>query len=215
MQGPSEGPPGPRRNHSTATGWCPYTTGAPTPAGAAAVVTAPQPQRRRCSRCSTTSRSMTAGMSCTWRHTTPAGRAPDRSLPQPPHASGRWSMTSLGLLTGNNADPPAPACFPGRRGLRRRSARDGDTAGPSVEGGCEEFRELRLNCRSNSAIRASCAPTRAVSSSITRACDSISARSSSRDGCSNPDTTHDQHTDRLDVTQRHTPRSRSHELNGY
>ena len=74
-----------------------------------------------------------------------------------------------------------------------RAARDGDTAGPSAEGGCEELRELRPNRRSNSAIRASCVEIRAESSSITRACDSTSARSSSRDGCSTPDTTHHQH----------------------
>lgn len=120
-------------------------------------------------------------------------------------------MTAFGLLIGNNADPPAPGCFPGRRALRRRSARDGDTAGPSAEGGCDEFRELRPNCRSNSAIRASCAATRAVSTSITRACDAINARSSSRDGCSTPDTTHDQHTvdpaSRSDTPQDHRVRT--------
>ena len=40
----------------------PYTAAAPTPAGAAAVVVTPQPQRRRCSRCSTTTGVM-VGMS--------------------------------------------------------------------------------------------------------------------------------------------------------
>ena len=44
--------------------------------------------------------------------------------------------------------------------------------------------------RSNSPIRASCAEIRAVSPSITPAYDSISARSSSSDGCSTPRTPH-------------------------
>ena len=65
----------------------PYTAAAPTPAGAAAVVVAPQLQRRLCSRCSTTTGVM-VGMSWTWRRTTPAGLAPVRSLPQPPQAPG-------------------------------------------------------------------------------------------------------------------------------
>ena len=48
-------------------------------------------------------------------------------------------MTSSGSLIWNNADPPAPGCLPGLPPLRRRAARDGDTAGPSAEGGCEEL----------------------------------------------------------------------------
>jgi hypothetical protein len=102
-------------------------------------------------------------------------------------------MTSSGFPIWNNADPPAPGCFPGRRALRRRVAREGGVAGPSA-GGCDELPELRPSCRSNSAIRWSWVVIRAVSSSITRACCSTSARSSSRDGCSDPDTAHDQHT---------------------
>jgi hypothetical protein len=42
----------------------PYTAAAPIPAGAAATVVVPQPQRRLCSRCSTTVGVM-VGMSCT------------------------------------------------------------------------------------------------------------------------------------------------------
>ncbi len=60
-------------------------------------------------------------------------------------------MTSSGSLVWNNADPPAPGCLPGRRPLRRRAARDGDTAGPSAEGGCEELPELRPSRRFSSA----------------------------------------------------------------
>ena len=65
----------------------PYTAAAPTPAGAAAVVVVPQVQRRRCSRCSTTTGAM-VGMSWTWRRTIPAAGTPARSAPQPPHAAG-------------------------------------------------------------------------------------------------------------------------------
>jgi hypothetical protein len=65
----------------------PYTAAALTPAGADAVVVAPQPQRRLWSLCSTTT-GVRVGMSCTWRRTIPAGLAPVRSLPQPPHAPG-------------------------------------------------------------------------------------------------------------------------------
>jgi hypothetical protein len=96
-------------------------------------------------------------------------------------------MTSSGLPTRSNADPPAPGCLPGRRPLRRRVDRDSGVAGPSAEGGCEEFRELRPNCRFSSA-------TSIRSSSINRACASITASNSSRDGSSDPDTQHDQHT---------------------
>jgi hypothetical protein len=104
--------------------------------------------------------------------------------------------------------------------LRRRAASRGAghydvvsnavprAAGPSVEGGCDEFCELRPNRRSSSA-------TRAVSSSIRRVCASISAIRSSRDGCSDPDTPHDQQTVRQPVTYRHATRSRTRDLNGY
>src|SRR5918993_5380243 len=96
-------------------------------------------------------------------------------------------MISSGLLVWNNADPPAPGCLPGLRPLRRRGAREGGAAGPSVEGGCEELPELRPSWRFSSA-------TSVRSCSITRACEAISERRSSRDGSSDPDTPDDQHT---------------------
>jgi hypothetical protein len=95
-------------------------------------------------------------------------------------------MTSSGSLICNNADPPAPGCLPGLRPLRRRATRDGDAPGPSAEGGCEELPELRPSRRLSST-------TSACNASIVRACASITARSSSRDGSSDPDTAHDHH----------------------
>ena len=107
---------------------------------------------------------------------------------------GRWS--------GTTPTRPRRAAYPGAGPLRRRAAREGDTAGPSVEGGCEELLELRPSRRFSSA-------TSACNCSIVRACASISARSSSRDGCSDPDTAHDQHTDgsrsRTDTPQDRRP----------
>ena len=61
-------------------------------------------------------------------------------------------MISSGSLIWNNADPPAPGCLPGRRPLRAPRRTRGDTAGPSVEGGCEELPEFRPSRRFNSTI---------------------------------------------------------------
>jgi hypothetical protein len=58
----------------------------------------------------------------------------------------------------------------------------------SLDRGIEELPELRPNCRSDCAIRAACPATVASSSSSCRCCTSISARRSSRESYSSPDT---------------------------
>ena len=162
----------------------PYWVGPRTPGGASARVTAPQPHRRRCSRCSVTT-GWTGGMSWTWRRTTPTG-SPPRAAPQPRQQTGRCSTTSSGSSTSASVLPGEPGCLPGRRPEPRRPGSRGGTCGPSAEGGREEFRELRASRRSSSA-------TRAVSSSIIRACSTTSASNCSRDASSSPDTRRHDH----------------------
>ena len=125
-------------------------------------------------------------MSWTWRRTTPGLGRLSQVGPHPPHA--RDVIDDLVRVARPEQRRPARARLLARVAAAAPPSRARwRGAGPSAEGGCEEFRELRPNRRSSSA-------TRAVSSSIIRACASISASNSSRDG-SDPDTTHD-HTAR-------------------
>jgi hypothetical protein len=91
----------------------PYTAGAPTPAGAAAVVTAPQPQRRLCSRCSTTVGVMAAGMSWTWRRTTrPRSRPRDHRRTRRTRREGDRRSRS-GCWSGTTPTHPRRAAYLG------------------------------------------------------------------------------------------------------
>ena len=120
---------------------------------------APQAQRRLTSRCSTT-RTVICGMSNTCRRMTrTGGTAAASCAPQPAQAPGSCATTSSGRSTCRRPDRP-------------RSDFGAGLSSPSADGGFEELREEAANCRSNSAIRASCsaiqvcnATTRAASSS--------------------------------------------------
>jgi hypothetical protein len=137
-----------------------------------AAVIAPQAQRRLTSRCSTT-RTVICGMSNTCRRMTrTGGTAAASCAPQPAQAPGSCTTTSSGRSTCRNVRPSRPGCPPGRRPDRPRSDFGAGLSSPSADGGWEELREEAANCRSNSAIRASCsaiqvcnATTRAASSS--------------------------------------------------
>jgi hypothetical protein len=90
-----------------------YCTGADTPAGAAAAVTAPHPpQRRLISWCSTT-RTVIFGMSNTCRRTILAGELSATSAePQPARAPGSCPTTSSAARPGAACAPPGPADRP-------------------------------------------------------------------------------------------------------
>jgi hypothetical protein len=101
--------------------------------------------------------------------------------------------------------PGEPCCPPARRPDFFRNDRGGGLANPSDDGGFDEFREVSPNRRSNS-------PTRTVNVSITAACVTTNARSSSTDNPSiggNPDTGRSHHN--------HPPLSINHadHLNSY
>ncbi len=132
----------------------PYWTGAPTPAGAPAVLMRPHGQRRAMSWCSVT-RIFIGGRSNTCRRVAPTSVPSRASAPQPPQQAGSWRMTSSGSDTCSRVRPRRPGCPPGRRPVFLRSDFGAGLANPSLDGGFEEFREFAASCRSSSAIRAS------------------------------------------------------------
>jgi len=105
------------------------------------------------------------------------------------------------------ARPARAGLLTGLRPPDRRAERRAGAAGPSAEGGCEEFREFRPSCRLRSTTSDCSSSTRTCSCAIVRACASTNATSSSRDGTPDPDTPHDQHSSA--ATSRHP------DLNGY
>ena len=165
------------RYTATARRFGPYTAGPWTPAGAAAVLTFPHRQARRCNRCSTT-RTSASGTSRTCRTTTPAGAASPRSAPQPPHAPGRWSITSSGSVTISSVEPGAPGCLPGFR-FEPRRGRDGPRP-RSVDGGNDELPEFCPSSLVNSATCAVNAWTCSVSVWISVACSATTTSNCSR-----------------------------------
>src|SRR4051812_37892224 len=70
-------------------------------------VTCPQPQRRRCNRCS-----VTVAISVTWRRTTPTVTAVSSPVPHPPQHAGTWSTISSASSTSFSEKPCVPGCFP-------------------------------------------------------------------------------------------------------
>jgi hypothetical protein len=150
-----------------------------TPAGPAAAVSAPQPQRRETSRCSTT-RTVICGMSNTCRRMIPAGGPSAVSvLPQPAQAPGSWTTTSSGTATCRSVRPSRPGCPPGLRPDRLRSDFGAGLSSPSADGGLEEFREEAASCRFSSAISASCSAIRVCSCAMIRSWAATSAASCS------------------------------------
>ena len=136
----------------------PYCTGAVTPAGAAAPVTVPQPQRREMSWCSVTT-GRAGGTSVTCRRITPASPAPARLSPHAGHCSGSCAITSSGAAVNSSVAPGCPFGRPGLRPLLPRSDRVGGLAGPSCDGGFEEFREFCPTRARSSATSAASAVT--------------------------------------------------------
>jgi hypothetical protein len=151
----------------------PYCTGASAPCGAAALVRCPQPHSRSISWCSVTS-ARTGCRSKTWRRSSPVTGRPASPAPHRPQQPGSWRISRSGLATCASVVPLCPSCPPGLRPLFFRSDLGAGLAGPSLDGGLEEFRGFCRNRASSSTIR-----TRASASSA-RACSSaVSASASS------------------------------------
>ena len=128
----------------------PYWTGAVTPSGACAFVSQPHPHFSVSIWCSVVT-AFTGGMSMTCLRSTAVTGAFFRDFPQQPHFAGRcrtflsgWSVSSI----------VAPGCPFGRPGLRpdlpRRDFGAG-LAGPSDDGGFDEFREFVFTWAARSA----------------------------------------------------------------
>ena len=119
----------------------PYCTGAAACFGAAPVVRVPQAQRRVITWCSVTC-TLIGGMSNTCRREQSTCSAPDTSEPQPRQLVGSWRITTSGSATCSKVAPGWPGCPPGLRLLLPRKDRGVGFAGPSLDGGFDEFREL-------------------------------------------------------------------------
>jgi hypothetical protein len=100
----------------------------------------PRGQRRETMRCSVVIARMSSGRSITWRRSVPVTGAPDRPFPHPAQRPGSWVATASGRLVISRVAPGWPFGRPGFRPLLVRSDLGAGLAGPSDDGGLEEFR---------------------------------------------------------------------------
>ena len=131
----------------------PYCTGAGAPAGASPLLWRPQRQRRVMTWCSVTC-TVIGGMSKTCRREQPTSGAAVRSLPHPLQHAGSCRITTSGWATSSSVLPRWPCCPPGLRLDFPRCDFGAGFAGPSDDGGFDEFREFARTCASNCATRA-------------------------------------------------------------
>jgi len=149
-----------------AAGRGPYRTGAVTPSGKAARVSAPQAVRmHRCARCPATPGGEGSGRSWTCRAASPADSPASSAPPQPAQVAGRWSPMRSGTSRGAGVLPAWPLCPPGVRPPFRRdrwrsfSASAVGFAGPSPGGGLPLLELSGPGRRPGSAMRAAWAAT--------------------------------------------------------
>lgn len=145
----------------------PYCTGALAPSGACAFVPQPQLQRTVSSRCPVVT-GFTGGMPMTCRRSTAVTGAFFRDFPQQEHLAGRRPTVLSGCSDSSIVAPGRPFGRPGFRPDFPRSDFGDGLAGPSDDGGFDEFREFAFTCDRSSA-RASRSAAFSTASSAIRA----------------------------------------------
>lgn len=147
------------------------------------MVTAPQPQRRCCNRCSTTS-SRTTGRSNTCRASVETTGAPRNDRSHREHRPGRCTTTLSGTSTCRSVNPGVPGCLPALRPEDSRRDFGAALTGASDDGGFDDVRESLRSNASNSATRrvnTSISASRSASASSNRASRSTSSARSGSD----------------------------------
>ena len=134
----------------------PYWTGAVTPSGACAFVSQPQPHFTVSIWCSVVT-AFTGGMSMTCLRSTAVTGAFLRDFPQQPHLAGRCFTVLSGWSVSCIVAPGWPFGRPGLRPDFPRSDFGAGFAGPSDDGGFEEFREFDFTWAARSAT-CDCSP---------------------------------------------------------
>ena len=152
----------------------PYCTGAVTPSGACAFVSQPHPHLTVSIWCSVVT-ALTGGMSMTCLRSTAVTGAFPRDFPQQPHFAGRCLTFLSGCSDSSIVAPGWPFGRPGLRPDLPRSDFGDGFAGPSDDGGFDEFREFVFTWAARSAT-CDCSPASASrSTAISAACSSIRA----------------------------------------
>ncbi len=152
----------------------PYWTGAVTPSGACAFVSQPHPHFTVSIWCSVVT-ALTGGMSVTCLRSTAVTGAFFRDFPQQGHLAGLCFTVLPGCSVSSIVAPGWPFGLPGLRPDLPRSDFGDGFAGPSDDGGFDEFREFVFTWAARSATcdcsKASCSRSTAFSA----ACSSIRA----------------------------------------
>jgi hypothetical protein len=152
----------------------PYCTGAFTPSGACAFVSQPHPHFRVSTWCSVVT-AFTGGMSMTCLRSTAVTGALLRDFPQQPHFAGRCRTFLSGWSVSSIVAPGWPSGLPGLRPDLPRSDFGAGLAGPSDDGGFDEFRELAFTWAARSATCDCSAVTSSRSAAFSAACSSTRA----------------------------------------